>query len=193
MQIISARRALSLVLAVINAASTAAWLASLGVGSIMSGVTGWVANFPSPWRYPLLVGIFLLATGIALSGFDRVLPRENAAVGGGRWLLLNHRLKVLDAQLQRLHFLFTSARNSDGSNLDSIEQVYQLRDEPLIQAEIVDHPDLWRHFYDDTGFQQPTQGTNQRQIDLRNFLERRHNRLRELIADLRNRLQQEGG
>jgi hypothetical protein len=60
----------------VTAASTIAWLISLGVGTLATTALGWVASFDSPWQYPGWVGVFLVITGCSLLALAHVLPER---------------------------------------------------------------------------------------------------------------------
>jgi hypothetical protein len=186
------RKTLKLAYQLVNAASTVAWIISLGAGSVVTGAIGWVAGFQSPWQYPVWVGVFLLLTGFSLAIAGRFFPAPQPALsangGPSLTLLLNHRVTVLNAQADHLHELFKRARDAKNDyEVDAAEQVFQLKPESIIKWELADHPKLFRHFYDDAGFNQGSHG-GKRQTDVANFLERRYLRLREVLTELESDL-----
>lgn len=181
----------------INAASVVAWLYAIGGGGVVGTLTGVVVQLAPIAGVSLAASLALIGMATVLLVAPRWLPLpktpeptpqlDRSARNAAMWVVVNHNLMSLGPELNRLHHLFTEARDTtDSQKLSSIKQVFQLRVEPIIRNELTGHSDLLAHFYDDTGFGQQSsyEGPPER-TKMANFLERRHMRLKECIDRLR--------
>lgn len=171
--------------------------AAIGAKEFVKKRTASVDSWTEPYAVALMLVVFaasLLATqlvrsrsglGVANPAVTFIPPRPGVEVG--RYQLLSHARHVLQPELTLLHTLFTLARDSDGSDLDGIEQAYKLRVETIVSKELVEYTDLYNEFYDDTGFNQPARPTRTRQTDMADFLERRYLRLKRIMDEIKKR------
>jgi hypothetical protein len=149
-----------------------------GCAAIVTAFLHGASGLPGWWNTFFLVGVFLLIAGLVslmLQGARRFVGRQEVQSQA----LLRHRIAILQTQLDHLHNLFGHSKSAGYA--DAIESVFQLKIEPQVRNELSE--DEQRHFYDDTGFQQP--GDASRDSEVRNFIERRTIRLREVLEILR--------
>jgi hypothetical protein len=158
------------------------------VGAITLLVGGSLSAYLAYSQKRPYYGILLFGLVVALTALEGAFrasrEAEKPRPDWSSWKLLNHQISVLRIESDRLHSLFTQARDSDGSYsaLSPLETVFKYRIEPIVQYELVDYPYLCSHFYDDTGF--PTQVQYADLLEktkMANFLERRVIRLRDAI------------
>ncbi len=154
-----------------------AWPAiSAGLAGVVTTLLHNVSGLSSGWNNLFLLSLFVLISGLtsfALQGARRFVRVHEAEANA----LLNHRVAILKQQLAHLHFVFGHSKQSGLA--DAVENVFQLKIEPQIKNEIGD-PELLQLFYDDTGFQQSSDGS--RDAEVRNFVERRIARLKDVLA-----------
>jgi hypothetical protein len=162
---------------------SAAVTIALAIGSIVVGVYAKSVLW-------ILVGLFVASLIVFLATFPW-FPLEWRGFQGRATstvnALLEHQIRVLESERQRLHNMFVNVRDSNDNMAASAgRDLLEHTVGPIVRHEIGHEGRLLAHFNDETGFNQP-QHRNPQITETANLIERRYIRLGEILDALRAR------